>query len=133
MGVQRGLGAWLGIWPGSVAWERCLGAWAGSVASEAVNDLEVRSAEVPKLFLDITIRHVLVNDAGRPQRAAQEDGATNAEAEADERDRYPAGRCFHALKTLVLETFRRHGRTAPKHLRKLARKQAETLDEGAEV
>ena len=97
-------------------------------------DLEVRSAEVPKLYLDVTVRHAVGrgNDQVRVRRAAREDGATNAEAEADKTDRYPPDRCAYKAVPLALETFGRHGHSALRYLRKLARKQAAKLDEGGE-
>ena len=68
------------------------------------------------------------------RRAARESGATNAEAEADKRVRHPVGRCVRPAKPLALETFGRHGREALLHLRQLARRRAESLDEeGAEA
>ena len=99
---------------------------------EAVLDLEVRSAEVPKLYLDVTVRHAVHSDHGRLQRAANRDGATNVEAEADKRERYPADRSVYKALPLALETFGRHGQASLKYLRKLARKQAERLEEGGE-
>jgi hypothetical protein len=98
---------------------------------EAVLDLEVRSAEVPKKFLDVTVRHPVSNVAGRLSRAARADGATNAVAEGDKRDRYPSERSVHAVVPLALETYGRHGKTALRYLRKLARKQAETLEDSS--
>ena len=72
------------------------------------------------------------SDPGRLARAAREDGATNAEAEGDKRDRYPSERCVHQVLPLALETYGRHGRTAVRYLRKLARNHAATLEKGSE-
>ena len=55
-----------------------------------------------------------------------------AEAEANKRRRYPDGQTPWRVVPLATETGGRHGRTALQHLRKLARKRAERLDEGAE-
>ena len=107
------------------------GAQVPVVREEAILDLEVRSAEVPERFLDVTVRHPVGNDAARLGRAARADGATNAEAEGDKRDRYPSERSVHPVVPLALETYGRHGKASLRYLRKLARKQAETLDEGS--
>ena len=65
-------------------------------------------------------------------RAADADGAVNKEAEFDKHGRYPAAQAPWKLVPLALETYGRHGRASLRYLRKLARKQAETLDEGSE-
>ena len=98
---------------------------------EAVLDLEVRSAWVPKLFLDVTVRHS-VPSGGLLSRAANGNGTVNLAAEQDKEGRYPASRCAHPVVLLALETFGRHGNKALKYLRKLARKKAEALDEGGD-
>ncbi len=99
---------------------------------EAVLDLEVRSAWVPKLFLDVTVRHSVPGEGERLARAARTDGAVNLEAEREKESRYPAARAPHKVAPLAVETFGRHGKQALKYLRKLARKKAETLDEGGD-
>ncbi len=99
---------------------------------EAVLDLEVRSSEVPKLYLDVTVRHAVHSDQDRLLRAANNDGATNKEADADKEARYPALNCPYKALPLALETFGRHGKTSLKHLRKLARVKASRLEEGGE-
>ena len=99
---------------------------------EAFLDLEVRSAEVPRLYLDVTVRHAVPGNAPRLARAAALDGAVNSEAEADKRTRYPDGRAPWRVVPFALETYGRLGRTALLHLRKLARAQAQRLDEGAD-
>ena len=91
-------------------------------------DLEVRSAYVPRLFLDVTVRHCVPGDAGRLARAADNDGAVNKEAEADKRSRYPAGQAPWPVTPLALETHGRHGQAALLYLRKLAKKQAQLLN-----
>ncbi len=93
-------------------------------------DLEVSNAEVPRLFLDAAVRHPVSSDRNRLAIAANTDGATNNEAERDKESRYPAARCPYKAVALALETFGRHGRASLKHLRKLARKRAEGLEEG---
>ena len=95
-------------------------------------DLEVRSAWVPKLFLDVTVRHSVPNAGDRLARAARENGAVNREAEHEKENRYPAGRSPFKVVPLALETFGRHGKQALNHLRRLARKKAEALDEGGD-
>ena len=123
---------WRGVaWQCPAALCSLCGAVLDVEREEAVLDLEVRSAEVPKRFLDVTVRHAVANDV-RLGRAAREDGATNKEAEGDKRDRYPAAQCAHPMVPLALETYGRHGRASLRCLRKLARKQAETFDEGGE-
>ena len=102
-----------------------------AVLEEAQLDLEVCSAKVPRRYLNVTVRHAVGNDLARVQRASREAGATNAEAEADKRDRYPPRRCPYEALPLAVETFGRHGRAALRYLRGLARKQAARLDEGA--
>ena len=99
---------------------------------EAVLDLEARSAEVPRLYLDVTVRHAVPGSGPRLARAAALDGAVNREAEADKRSRYPDGRAPWRVVPFALETHGRLGRTALLHLRKLARAQAQRLDEGAD-
>ena len=99
---------------------------------EAILDLEVRNAEVPRVYLDVTVRHAVPSDAVRLRKAANHDGATNKEAENDKADRYPAHRCSYKAVPLAVEMYGRHGTTALKYLRKLARKQASRLDEGGD-
>jgi len=121
-----------------VAWQRptgpcgLCGAALQANLEEAVLDLEVRSAEVPKLYLDVTVRHAVGNDEARVGRAARADGTTNAEAEGDKADRYPPDRCPYKAVPLATETYGRHGRAALRYLRQLARKQAAKLEEGGE-
>ena len=79
---------------------------------EAVLDLEVRSAEVPCLYLDVTVRHAVPGDAERLARASRQPGATNAVAEQDKRDRYPNGRAPWKAEPLALESYGRHGAAA---------------------
>ena len=107
--------------------ERC-GAPLNTRLETAILDLEVRSAEVPKLYLDVTVRHAVGTDQARLQRAAQQEGATNAEAESDKHERYPPQRSPYPALPLALETYGRHGRAALRHLRKLARAQAARLE-----
>ena len=74
------------------------------------------------------MRHAVGNDQARLQRAARQDGTTNAEAEADKADRYPAHRSPYKALPLALETFGRHGRSALRYLRKLARAHAAKVE-----
>ena len=106
------------------------GSQLAAVREEAVLDLEVRSAEVPGLFLDVTVRHPVPGDADRLARAATRAGATNREAEQDKCSRYPSGRAPWKALPLALESFGRHGPAALAQLRKLARGQAARLEEG---
>ena len=103
-----------------------------AVREEAVLDLEVRSAEAPRTFFDVTVRYAIPGDASRLRAAEVRGGAVAAEAEANKRRRYPDGQTPWRVVPLATETGGRHGRTALQHLRKLARKRAERLDEGAE-
>ena len=100
---------------------------------EALLDLEVRSAEVPGLYLDVTVRRGFPSNAERLARASKKPGATNKEAEQDKRDRYPSGRAPWKVVPLALETYGRHGVAALAQLRKLARDQAARLEEGREA
>ena len=97
---------------------------------QALLDLEVRNAEVPKAYLDVTVRHAVGNDLARVRAAARRDGAACAEAERDKRERYPSARSSYLVVPLALETYGRHGRESPRYLRNLARKQAARLEEG---
>ena len=99
---------------------------------EAVLDLEVRSAEAPRLYFDVTVRHAVGAGAARLARAARHDGATAAEGGSDKRARYPQARSPYQVLPLALETYGRHGREALRYLRRLARGQAEQLEETPE-
>ena len=52
------------------------------VLEEAILDLEVRSATVPRAFLDATVHHSVPGHAARLAAAALHPGAVNKEAEA---------------------------------------------------
>ena len=56
----------------------------------------------------------------------------NKEAEQEKRGRYPAAQAPWKLLPLALETYGRHGREALRHLRLLAKKRAQALDEGSD-
>jgi len=121
-------------WTPQVAPCTACGAPVTSRREEAVLDLEVRSAEVPRRFLDVTVRYGVPGDPARLARAAQHAGATNAEAENEKADRYPRSRCPYPVLGLALETFGRHGDAAMRYLRELARDRAANLaDGGAEA
>ena len=98
-------------------------------------DLEVTSAEVPKLYLDVTVRHSVPGDAHRLAGAAKRDGTVALEAERDKESRYPASRAPWRAVPLALETYGRHGPAAVLHLRRLAREHAARLgdEDGAEA
>ena len=51
---------------------------------EAILDLEVRSEDLPRMFFDITVRHGVPGDAGRPAAAAspQIDGSMGRSRQA---------------------------------------------------
>ena len=108
----------------------CGGALA-TEREEAFLDLEARSPDEPRVFLDVTVRHGVPGDAARLNRAAAQNGVVNKEAEAKKKARYPDGRTPWKVTPFALETFGRLGRTALAHLRKLARTQAQRLEEGA--
>ena len=99
---------------------------------EALLDLDVRSAQHPRLLLDVTVRHAVPGDAHRLARAADNDGAVAKEAEHDKHLRYPAAQAPYKLLPLALDTYGRHGREALQHLRLLAKRRAQSLDEGAD-
>ena len=99
---------------------------------EALLDLEVRSVEVPRRYLDVTVRHSVPGNAEHLLRAANADGVPAREAEREKHLWYPAGRTPSSLVPLAVETYGRHGKEALRYLRKLARKQASQLEEGGE-
>jgi hypothetical protein len=109
------------------------GALLGTKREEAILDLEVRSATVPRLYLDTTVHHSVPGDAPRLARAADRDGAVNAEAESEKDGRYQAGRTPWRVVALAQETYGRLGLAALKYLRKLARKQAAHLEDDGEL
>ena len=74
---------------------------------EAVLDLDIRSAAVPRLLCDVTVRHSVPGLGQRLAAAAAHDGAVNREAEADKRQRYPDGRTPWRVLPLAFETFGR--------------------------
>jgi hypothetical protein len=121
-----------------VAWTPLLGPCTACGAplaaerEEAKLDLEVRSAEAPRTYFDVTVRYAVPGDQGRLRAAAERDGAVAAEAEAEKKRRYPDGQTPWRAVPLATETGGRHGRTALLHLRKLARKQAAKLEEGGD-
>ena len=61
------------------------------------------------------------------------DGAVAREGGRDKSRRYPAGRAPWRVLPLSLETARRHGPAALKHLRWLARGRAQLLGDGPEA
>ena len=99
---------------------------------EALLDLEVRSAQHPRLLLDVTVHHSVPGDAARLARAADQDGAVNKEAEKIKRVRYPAAQAPWKLLPLAMESYGRLGIEALRHLRLLAKRKAQTLDEDAD-
>ena len=94
---------------------------------EAVLDLEVQGAGLPRTFFDVTVRYSVPGDAEGLAAAAARDGAVNRKAEADKRSRYPAGQTPWRVVPLAIETCGRHGLSALRHLRKLARSRAQQL------
>ena len=84
------------------------------------------------MYLDVTDRHAVPGRGARLARAAAHDGVVNREAEADKRSRYSDGRAPCRVVPFALESYGRLGRTALLHLRKLARAQAQRLEEGAD-
>ena len=89
-------------------------------------------AQQPRFVLDVIVHHSIPGDAHRLAKAADEDGAVNKEAEQEKRGRYPAAQAPWKLLPLALETYGRHGREALRHLRLLAKKRAQALDEGSD-
>ena len=92
---------------------------------EALLDLDVRSAQHPRLLLDVTVRHAVPGDAPRATAASSRGGAVAKEAEATKKARYPDGRTPWRCVLLVLETCGRHGQQALQHFRALAKGLAE--------
>ena len=122
---------------GGTAWDRpgacsnCGGALQTD-REEAILDLEVRTARVPKTFFDVTVHHSVPGDAARLASASSCDGAVAKEAEGNKRRRYPDGRTPFRGVPFALESYGRVGETALKHLRELARDRAANLQEGGE-
>ena len=84
-------------------------------------DVEVQSAECPRLFFDITVRHGVPGAPERLAAAARHDGSVNADAGAEKRTRYPDGVTPWKAVPVAFETFGRIGRAALVHLKRLAR------------
>ena len=103
------------------------GAQLGRQREEAILDLEASSAEYPRVFFDVTVRHSVPANPERLRAAARHDGAVNAEAEADKLARYPDGATPWRALPLAHETFGRLGRRAYSHLRQLARAEVAKL------
>ena len=96
-------------------------------------DLEVRTAQAPRTFYDVTVRYSVPGDAPRVAAAASRDGAVAKEAEDAKKKRYPDGRTPWRCVPLATETAGRLGKQALKHLRILAKAKAGSeLDEGQE-
>ena len=100
---------------------------------EAILDLQVQGPDLPRLFLDVTVRHGVPGCAGRLRRAAVRGGAVNAEAEEDTKDRYPSNRVAWRALPLAIETYGRVGTLALRHLRRLARVQSERIGDDAGI
>ena len=76
------------------------------------------------------MRYSVPGDEERLRAAAARDGAVAQDAEAAKPQRYPAGRTPWRMVPLALETGGRHGQAALRHLRRLARDQAQLLAGG---
>ena len=100
---------------------------------EAVLDLEVRSARVPRAFVDVTVHHSVPGDATRLSAAARSGGTVNREAVAEKKRRYPDNRAPWEVVPFAMESYGRLGDAALKHLRSLARARAQALPDGGEV
>ena len=110
----------------------CRGKTTTTTTTEAVLDIELRSAEVPRMFIDVIVRHSVPGCPERLARAACRDGSVNQEAEQDKRDRYPDGRTPWRVVPLAMETYGRLGRASLQHLRSLARTHAARLQESGD-
>ena len=97
---------------------------------EAFLDLEAQRGDVPRLYADVTVRYSVPGEARALAAAADGDGAVNADAEGDKRRRYAPHRAPWPMLPLALETGGRHGLQALRHLRWLARDQAQALGDG---
>ena len=95
-------------------------------------DLEIQGAGQPRTYFDVTVRYSVPGDAEGLAAARAHDGAINRKAEGDKRSRYPDGQTPWRVVPLALETCGRHGRTALRHLRKLARVRAQQLSDAGE-
>ena len=96
--------------------------------------MEARSADCPRLLLDVTVRYSVPGSAAeRLARAADSDGSVNKEAEAEKHARYPTHQAPWRMLPLALESCGRHGNTALKHLRKLARRHAQHLEDSSQA
>ena len=100
---------------------------------EAIRDLGVRSARVPRALLDVTVRYGVPGGDTQLAAAAREPGAVNRAAELEKRLRYPDGRTPWQVVPFAVETFGRLGLSALKHLRGLARTRAQGLPDGGEA
>ena len=108
------------------------GSAVASFREEAVLDLDVRSAEVPRAYIDVTVRHSVPADGPRLAAAANRDGAVAAEGEADKRRRYPDGRTPWRVLPFAVESYGRFGLSARKVLKDLAKKRAQRVEEGSD-
>ena len=100
---------------------------------EAVLDLDVRSARVPRTLLDVTVRYGVPGGDAQLAAAARGPGAVNRTAEVEKRLRCPDGLTPWSVVPFAVESFGRLGPTALKHLRGLARTRAQALLEGGEA
>ena len=99
-----------------------------SELEEAILDIDARSARVPRLLLDVTVRFGVPGGIAQLAAAARGPGAVNRTAEAEKRLRYPDGRSPWSMVPVAIETFGRIGISALKLLRGLARARAQEID-----
>jgi hypothetical protein len=109
------------------------GAALAAEREEALLDLEAQRGDCPRHLADVTVRYSVPGDARALAAAADCDGAVNAAAEADKRRRYPGHRAPWPLLPLAHEPADRLGQAALRHLRWLARDQAQSLGDGQEA
>ena len=76
---------------------------------EAVLDLDVRSARVPRTLLDVTVRYGVPGGDAQLAAAARGPGAVNRTAEMEKRLRYPDGRTHWSVVPFAVESFGRLG------------------------
>ena len=100
---------------------------------EAILDLDVRCARIPRTLIDVTVRYSVPGGERQLADAARGPGAVNHTAELDKRLRYADGRTPWQVVPFAVETCGRLGPAALKHLRGLARARAQGLADGGDA
>ncbi len=100
---------------------------------EAILDLDVRCARIPRTLIDVTVRYSVPGGERQLADAARGPGAVNHTAELDKRLRYADGRTPWQVVPFAVETCGRLGPAALKHLRGLARARTQGLADGGDA